>query len=317
MFPSVSRTSAISRAVRCRSWAGPPLPPADRTDKGRSRNASGRSTETNLQSLILYRLGASAPEGGSSSKRHEDKYLKGACSTSSVSDIKSYVACHAPHPDTDTARPAAARSAGAEDFRLFRSRKVAAGNLATVAIYAGLSTFTFLLTGVLAASRRVTGSRRRSVALAGHADHVRPGARVWPASVASRPTVVHNGWSDHRGDPRRAHDPARRVRELPDRALARRGRLCSRSSGDGRALTAAILGGIDERHAGIGSAINNAIARVAGLLAVAAIGGIVAARFASNCHQLVAYRQVAPSFTGDYRCHQPAVRAQSAPAAEQ
>jgi hypothetical protein len=46
-------------------------------------------------------------------------------------------------------------------------------------------------------------------------------------------------------------------------------------------LTAAILGGIDQRHAGIGSAINNAIARVAGLLAIAAIGAIVASRFAA------------------------------------
>ena len=37
-------------------------------------------------------------------------------------------------------------------------------------------------------------------------------------------------------------------------------------------LTAAILGDIDQRHAGIGSAINNAISRVAGLLAIAALG---------------------------------------------
>jgi len=40
-------------------------------------------------------------------------------------------------------------------------------------------------------------------------------------------------------------------------------------------LTSAILGAIDERQAGIGSAINNAIARVAGLIAVAALGIIV------------------------------------------
>jgi hypothetical protein len=46
-------------------------------------------------------------------------------------------------------------------------------------------------------------------------------------------------------------------------------------------LTAAILGDIDQRQAGIGSAINNAIARVAGLLAVAAIGALIAARFAA------------------------------------
>src|SRR5262249_10512039 len=42
------------------------------------------------------------------------------------------------------------------DFRLFRSRNVAAGNLATVAIYAGLTAFTFLLTVFL---QQVAGYR--------------------------------------------------------------------------------------------------------------------------------------------------------------
>lgn len=40
-------------------------------------------------------------------------------------------------------------------------------------------------------------------------------------------------------------------------------------------LTAAILGGIEPRHAGIGSAINNAIARISGLVAIAFIGLLV------------------------------------------
>lgn len=40
-------------------------------------------------------------------------------------------------------------------------------------------------------------------------------------------------------------------------------------------LTSAILGAIDERQAGIGSAINNAVARVAGLIAVATLGIII------------------------------------------
>lgn len=40
-------------------------------------------------------------------------------------------------------------------------------------------------------------------------------------------------------------------------------------------LTSAILGAIDSRRAGIGSAINNAVARVAGLVAIAAIGLVV------------------------------------------
>jgi EmrB/QacA subfamily drug resistance transporter len=40
-------------------------------------------------------------------------------------------------------------------------------------------------------------------------------------------------------------------------------------------LTSAILGAIDERQAGIGSAINNAVARVAGLITIACVGFIV------------------------------------------
>lgn len=40
-------------------------------------------------------------------------------------------------------------------------------------------------------------------------------------------------------------------------------------------LTSAILGAIDDKQAGIGSAINNAVARVAGLVAIAALGIII------------------------------------------
>jgi EmrB/QacA subfamily drug resistance transporter len=47
-------------------------------------------------------------------------------------------------------------------------------------------------------------------------------------------------------------------------------------------LTAAILAGIDQAEAGIGSAVNNAVARVAGLIATVAIGAIVAAQFSSS-----------------------------------
>ncbi len=43
-------------------------------------------------------------------------------------------------------------------------------------------------------------------------------------------------------------------------------------------LTSAILGAIDPRQAGIGSAINNAVARVAGLIAIAFVGLIVGPR---------------------------------------
>lgn len=43
-------------------------------------------------------------------------------------------------------------------------------------------------------------------------------------------------------------------------------------------LTSAILGSIDETQAGIASAVNNAVARVAGLIAIAALGVIVASQ---------------------------------------
>jgi EmrB/QacA subfamily drug resistance transporter len=52
-------------------------------------------------------------------------------------------------------------------------------------------------------------------------------------------------------------------------------------------LTAAILAGIDQSEAGIGSAVNNAVARVAGLIATVAIGALVAAQFSASLdHQL-------------------------------
>ena len=47
-------------------------------------------------------------------------------------------------------------------------------------------------------------------------------------------------------------------------------------------LTAAILAGVDQREAGIGSAVNNAVARVAGLIATVAVGALVAAQFSSG-----------------------------------
>lgn len=46
-------------------------------------------------------------------------------------------------------------------------------------------------------------------------------------------------------------------------------------------LTAAILGDVPKEQAGIASAVNNAIARIAGLVAVAAVGAVVALQFSS------------------------------------
>jgi len=47
-------------------------------------------------------------------------------------------------------------------------------------------------------------------------------------------------------------------------------------------LTATVLADADEHNAGIASGVNNAIARVAGLVAIAAVGAVVAAQFAAR-----------------------------------
>jgi EmrB/QacA subfamily drug resistance transporter len=57
-------------------------------------------------------------------------------------------------------------------------------------------------------------------------------------------------------------------------------------------LTATVLADADESNAGIASGINNAIARVAGLLAVAAIGAVVSAQFSSSLDEHLGGRPV-------------------------
>ncbi|MDX6683024.1 MAG: hypothetical protein QOG94_3063 [Solirubrobacteraceae bacterium] len=60
-------------------------------------------------------------------------------------------------------------------------------------------------------------------------------------------------------------------------------------------LTMTVLADADEHNAGIASGINNAIARVAGLLAIAALGAVVAATFSSSLDRALAGRTQSPS----------------------
>jgi hypothetical protein len=60
-------------------------------------------------------------------------------------------------------------------------------------------------------------------------------------------------------------------------------------------LTAAVLGGVESEHAGIASGINNAIARIATLLAVAVIGVFVSSQFTSGLHDRVAVDRLSPA----------------------
>jgi predicted MFS family arabinose efflux permease len=50
-------------------------------------------------------------------------------------------------------------------------------------------------------------------------------------------------------------------------------------------LTATVLGAVEPGHSGVASGVNNAVARVAGLLAIAALGAVVTASFANRLNQ--------------------------------
>ena len=60
-------------------------------------------------------------------------------------------------------------------------------------------------------------------------------------------------------------------------------------------LTAAVLAGVDDSQAGIASGVNNAIARVAGLIGTAAVGAAIAASFGTTLEARVAHVPLGPA----------------------
>lgn len=158
------------------------------------------------------------------------------------------------------------------DFALFRERNFTAGNLATLAIYAGLSAATFLLTlhlqqeagySALASGLALLPvtllmfvlSPRFAGLAAGH------GPRLF---MSVGPLLAGAGlWLLGRMGSQAAY-----TRDVLPGVLAFGLGLATTVA----PLTAAVLGGIDHERAGVASAVNNAVARVAGLLAVAALG---------------------------------------------
>jgi EmrB/QacA subfamily drug resistance transporter len=60
-------------------------------------------------------------------------------------------------------------------------------------------------------------------------------------------------------------------------------------------LTATVLASVEAGHSGLASGVNNAVARVAGLLAIAALGAVVSSAFASRVNDALATRQLSPA----------------------
>ena len=50
-------------------------------------------------------------------------------------------------------------------------------------------------------------------------------------------------------------------------------------------LTTTVLDSVEERHVGVASGVNNAVSRVAGVLAIAALGAVISAQFSSTLDQ--------------------------------
>jgi EmrB/QacA subfamily drug resistance transporter len=158
---------------------------------------------------------------------------------------------------------------------IFRNRNFSVGNLATIAIYGGLSVATFLITVFV---QQVGGYSAIEAGMAtlpvtvimfflsprfgalsakyGPRFFMTAGPLLAAAGFLSMLRVTHgvNYWSQL----------------LPGILLFGLGLSVTVAP-----LTAAVLGSIESKHAGIGSAINNAVARIAGLIAIAAVGVVV------------------------------------------
>jgi len=165
------------------------------------------------------------------------------------------------------------------DLHLFRSRNFTVGNLATVAIYAGLSAATFLITVFLQQVARYSATRA--------------GLALVPVTIMMFVLSPLFGRLSGKLGPRlfmtvgpilaaagfalmtRVDAHGNYLRDLLPGVLV----FGLGLSATVAPLTAATLGEIEQKHAGLGSAVNNAVARVAGLLAVAGLGALLGVGF--------------------------------------
>jgi EmrB/QacA subfamily drug resistance transporter len=81
-------------------------------------------------------------------------------------------------------------------------------------------------------------------------------------------------------------------------------------------LTATVLGAVHPGHSGVASGVNNAIARVAGLIAIAAIGAVIASSFDSRLQHATARRGFAAAAVAEARQRPLVTEAGAAPRAQ-
>jgi EmrB/QacA subfamily drug resistance transporter len=179
-------------------------------------------------------------------------------------------------------------------LHLFRSRNFAVGNLTTLTLYAGLGVATFFIVVFI---QQVGGYTPIAAGLAllpitvvmfllsrrfaAMADRIGPhyfmgiGPLVAGAGLL---LLVRTGAS------------ADYVSEILPGVLV----FALGLSATVAPLTATVLGAVAPGHSGVASGVNNAVARVAGLLAIAALGAVVASTFATRLDSQLAGRRLSP-----------------------
>jgi len=165
---------------------------------------------------------------------------------------------------------------------IFRNRNFAVGNVVTLVVYAGLGAATFFvvlfLQQVAGYSALQAGLALLPITLLLVTLSRRFGTlstRIGPRMLmAAGPLVAGAGMlAFTRVDERAAYV----ADVLPGALLFGLGMAMTVAP-----LTATVLEAADRRHAGIASGVNNAFARVASLLAIAAVGAVVSAQFGAS-----------------------------------
>ncbi len=179
-------------------------------------------------------------------------------------------------------------------LHLFRSRNFAIGNLTTFALYAGLSIATFFLVLFI---QQVGGYTP-----------IQAGLALLPITVMMFVLARRFGQLADRFGPHafmsagpllagaglllliRTGASANYLTEvLPGLLVFALGMAATVAP-----LTATVLGSVEVGHSGLASGVNNAVARVAGLIAIAAIGAVVASSFQARLDSKLAGRQLSP-----------------------
>jgi hypothetical protein len=165
---------------------------------------------------------------------------------------------------------------------LFRSHNFSAVNLATLCVYAGLIGASFFITLFLQQVAGYTpfqaGAATTPITIVMFALSGRFGAlasRIGPRlPMGVGPLIAALGVAYLA---RLDSDPGYLVDVLPAMLLFGLGLAMTVAP-----LTTTVLDSVAERHAGIASGVNNAVSRVAGVLAIAALGAVISAQFASS-----------------------------------